>query len=132
MNELSELEQVTTNWIPFRGKNPLLRKNGTRVTLVKDRDLYLSERALKALGDPLAVSLFFDVTLSRIGMKKDAIDAPHAYPVNRNRKKGAMVSARAFCRQFNIQIEASIEFNDVSVDKNGMMILDLGKVTRVR
>lgn len=133
MNEMSELEQVTTDWIKFRGKNPALKRKSLRVTLNKGKELYLSEKAMEALGSPRAVQMYFDVKTSRIGLKADAIDALHAYPVNRRGAKGqGYLGVMLFCRHFNIRLERSVEFEDVTVDKDGMMILDLGKVTRVR
>ena len=125
---------MMTDWQEFQGGEFLERSVRPRVTLNTAGEIYFGKKAYEALGKPEAVKLYFDVGGSRIGVKP----VPHGEKtfqiVHANQSKGSYGHARAatFCKYYGIRPEARIEFQDVHIDPDGIMVLDLTKAKRVR
>jgi hypothetical protein len=124
---------MMTDWQEFDGGEFLERRVRPRVTLNIDGEIYFGKRAYEELGRPEAVKLYFDVAQSRIGVKA----VPHgektfkiAFP-SQSRMYGH-ARAATFCKYYGIKPEARIEFQDVTIDADGMMVLDLKTARRVR
>ena len=125
---------MMTDWQEFNGGEFLERRVRPRVTMNAVGEIYFGKTAYEALGKPVAVKLFFDVGGSRIGVKA----VPHGEKtfqiVHPIKAKGLYGHARAatFCKYYGIRPEARIEFQDVHVDADGIMVLDLKTARRLR
>lgn len=98
-----------------------------RVTLNRDCRMHFNGRALEALGAPDGVALLYDRRRQIIGVMASALNRPHAYRLrDQNRgTKGRVITARNFCRHYDINPVESIAFPDAAVNKDGILMLDL-------
>ena len=124
---------MLTEWQEFEGGQIGERYLRMRVTLSIDGGFYFGRRAFEALGMPEAVKLYFDVGGNRIGVKPVPIGDKTFKIVQSKPLKGRYGHLRAttFCRHYGIMPEGRIEFQDVHIEPNGMMVLDLN-TARVR
>jgi hypothetical protein len=104
------------------------------VTLNVEGCFYFGRKAFEALGMPEAVKLYFDAGGSRIGVKaaesgEKTFKVVHSDPSN---GRYGHLRASTFCRHYGIMPEARIEFQDVNIDPDGIMVLDLKTARRVR
>lgn len=105
------------------------------VTLSARRNFYLNGKALEALGDPDAVLLMYDRRYQTIGVSRTSIDKRGAYrlkPKERGRSGGRMLYAANFCRAFGVRPDETLSFFDASVDKDGVLVLDMHSVKPVK
>jgi hypothetical protein len=92
----------------------------------------LNRAAHEALGKPVAVRFFFDETLKRIGLTETSIENRYAFPLKqRDNHSYRFIHTGAFCSHFGINPEATMQFNDVTIDKEGIMTLELAKATKI-
>jgi hypothetical protein len=93
--------------------------------------LTLNQVSFDALLQPKAVELMFDPDEGLIGLKPTSPEVRHAYPV---RKQGAnksyLIGAKAFCNFYGIGLSETVAFDEIKI-QDGIMVLDLGKVTVV-
>lgn len=125
---------MTGDWQAFDGVAAKYRRTKMHVTLAASKDFYLNRIALEALGEPEAVRYFFDVGRSWIGIKKESADCEQAFPVRKkaNGQGGGLVRAGHFCNRYGLLLESSISFQEIRIDADGMLILDLKTVRRIR
>lgn len=125
---------MVTDWQEFEGGQLSERYVRPRVTLNIDGEFYFGRRAFEALGMPEAVKLYFDLGSSRIGVKGVQSGEKTFKVVRSKPSKGRYGHLRAatFCKHYGIKPEGRIEFQDVCVDADGMMVLDLKTARRVR
>ena len=125
---------MVTDWQEFEGGQLSERYVRPRVTLNIDGEFYFGRRAFEALGMPEAVKLYFDLGSSRIGVKGVQSGEKTFNVVQSKPSKGRYGHLRAatFCKYYGIKPEGRIEFQDVRVDADGMMVLDLKTARRVR
>jgi len=101
------------NWIEF-SEGPIVQDpEQIRVTLTRTGTFYLNGAALKALGEPDAVVLFYDKRLQLIGIKRASVAVKNAFLLKK--KDGDRVRARIFyasnfCKHFQIQPMETISF----------------------
>lgn len=125
---------MTTDWQEYEGGQLSERYVRTRVTLNVGGEFYFGRKAFEALGMPEAVKLYFDVGGGRIGVKAVQSGEKTFKVVHSNPANGVYghVRAATFCRHYGIKPEGRIEFQDVDIDADGMMVLDLKTARRVR
>ena len=125
---------MMTDWQEYNGGEFLERRVRPRVTLNIDGGIYFGTAAYEALGRPEAVKLYFDVSGSRIGVKPVPQGEKTFKIVHPNGSTCTYGHARAatFCKYYGIKPEARIEFLDVHIDADGIMVLDLKTARRVR
>ena len=124
---------MIADWQEFEGGQVGERYLRTRVTLNVEGCFYIGRKAFEALGMPEAVNLYFDAGGSRVGVKAVPSGEKTFKVVQSSQAKGRYGHLRAatFCRHYGIIPEARIEFQDVHIDADGMMVLDLKTVRRV-
>lgn len=125
---------IETKWTAFEEPSYVTKKAKPRVTLSPMKKFCIGAKAFRALGSPDAVLLYFDIPGNRIGMKKASLLEPISVRVTRCARDRTVgyVSAGGFCNQFRIRPEVTIEFNEITFDKDGMMILDLNSARRFK
>ena len=94
--------------------------------------ILLNHKAVKLLGSPEGVHLFFDHRKSLIGIKpagtrENAVFPLKPSPKNRHR----LIRACSFCRHYNIDVERTIQFNNPELNPEGMLILNLQTITEI-
>lgn len=103
------------------------------VTINKTGKIFLNKRALEALGDPDSVALMYDPRRSIIGIQSVPPSRRSAFRLQRKftKSNGRVVSAMNFCRHYSIRPDETLAFGSPTVNKDGIMILDLNDVRSV-
>ena len=121
------------DWTAFDGVAPHVKRVRPKATLYTSKQIYLSEASLKAIGSPNTVRLYYDVSRSRIGVRAEDPNSDHAIIVERTPgRKYGYIRAAAFCNRFGIAPTASVEFQNVIADEDGILVLDLKTATTIR
>ncbi|MGH9948828.1 MAG: hypothetical protein ACRD6X_16770 [Pyrinomonadaceae bacterium] len=109
-------------------------RDRVHVTLGKDSHIYFIGKAVEALGRPDGVALLFDRRRQVIGVMPSALNRNHAYRLRHKAGMGAgrVISAKNFCRHYAIRPEETLAFPDASVNKDGILVLDLHAVKGVK
>lgn len=123
---------MMTDWQKFTGGEYKERYNRLRVTMNPSCEINLGMRAFEILGKPKAVDLYYDVGGSRIGIKVAMPGEKTFEVVRRSEAPYGRIRGASFCRNYRIRPEATIEFQDVHIDGDGIMVLDLKTARRVR
>ena len=96
------------------------------VTMNRKGYIAMNRRTYEKLDEPKAFNLFFDTVNNRIGLKPTALAARNAFPVAKHgRHGGRMVRAYRMMQEFGIDLPETIQFRDVEIDQDEMLILDL-------
>lgn len=100
------------------------------VTINKSGALALSSVTHERLGSPEAVLIMFDRFSQRLGLKPAKLDMPNAYPVKTyGRRGGKIIRAYRLITEFGIRPPDTLEFHNPKLDADGILILDLRKVS---
>ena len=96
-----------------------------RVTLNRKGQIYMNERAIKAMGDPEVVVLMYDSYHQTIGVKASTLDKRNAFrPKKKTERVGSRILYAAnFCREFGIKPKQTLAFVRAEVDIEGVLIL---------
>lgn len=115
------------DWTEFTGAPRKVRMENPRVTLGKYKDIYLNLKAYEALGCPESIRFYYDTARDRIGLRKSSPEDNNAFPVRKERGSGAgaTIHAAYFCNNYGIKPERTIEFTNITIDANAIMVLDL-------
>lgn len=93
----------------------------------------MSRKTHQNINEPTAVQLFFDTVNNRIGIKPATSAARDAFPLAKvGRHGGQMIRAYRLMLEFGIELPQTIKFQDIMLDKDGILILDLRTATVVR
>jgi hypothetical protein len=77
--------------------------------------------------------MYYDELRKTIGVKRTQETREYAFPVRQKKNsKYMVVYVGAFCNHFQIEITNSVEFNDLTVDREGILELCLTRATGVR
>ena len=99
---------------------------GLYVTMNKIGTIVMNRVAYERTGSPAAFHVMFDKVNSRIGLKPTALTMKHAYPVRSQGRRGAkVVRANRLIKEYGIRVPDTIQFHDVEIDADGMLIVDL-------
>lgn len=125
---------MTTVWQKFECGQKGERYVRPRVTLNIDGVFYFGRKAFEALGMPDAVALYFDLDGGRIGVRAGQPGEKTFQMVHSKPSKGRYGHLRAatFCRHYGIEPAARVDFQNVHVDADGMMVLDLKTARRMK
>ena len=107
------------HWTIFEGTPGGVKREQARVTLGMNKTISLNRVAYEELGKPIAIELRFDENLKRIGQKAT------------NQEYNRWLAAGAFLTHFGITTQCSVRFEDITVDSEGVMVLDIMKTTNV-
>jgi hypothetical protein len=103
------------------------------VTLNARRSMFLNARALAAIGDPDSVALSYDRRRSIIGIQAVPPSRKSAFRLQRKSSgNGRTLAVGNFCRRFSIRPDQTYAFNSPSVNKDGILLLDLNNIRSVR
>ena len=120
------------HWEEFEGRPNRSRSDEPRVTINKKGMLLLNKVAFEALQEPQAVKLFFDPNNQSIGLKPSEPGRFNSFPVKQKDKYyNRTVAASPFCKHHGIRVERTMLFNEVEMDKDGVMTLELKKTTAI-
>jgi len=111
---------------------------GTRgrvhVTLNKECKLFFNATAVEALGGPDGVALFFDKRKKIIGVMPTALNRSHAFRLRQQFRgsRSRVITMRNFCRRYDLKPTETLAFPNASINKDGIMVLDLQDVRVVK
>ena len=118
---------MNINWIEF-SEGPIVQDaEKIRVTLTQKGTFYLNGAALKSLGEPDAVVLFYDKRLQLIGIKRSSITVKNAFILKKkdgDRLRAGIFYAANFCKHFQIQPMETIVF-ETPVMEGDVLVLSL-------
>lgn len=123
-------------WVPFHGK-PFGGPGhfGLRVTINDRCVVYLNRKAWEALGKPEAVEFLFNDTAEAIGIRHANAQLESAFPVKPKVIQGAthgyIIHAGAFLPDRKIRPRETIQFNNITIDRHGLMSLPLNSITGI-
>jgi hypothetical protein len=120
------------HWTIFEGRPIAGDRDQPRVTLDRKSVILLNIAACEHLKAPAAVQLMFDENQKRIGIRPADPREPNAFRLKK--KKGAThrtISAGAFCQHFGISVDKTVRFNNVAIDRDGIMTLELANTTSI-
>lgn len=119
-------------WTEFQGGPARGNKDMPRVTLNRRGVLLLNKHAYEALGSPAAVKLLFEEDRRCIGLMPHDIRHTNAFPVKqKDRWHNRVIQLTSFCRHHGIDIRRTVLFNEVDIDREGMMRLDLNRTQKI-
>ena len=98
-----------------------------RATINRRGNIYLNERAIKAIGEPDVVVLMYDSYHQTIGVRASTPDKLNALRPKKKDSKvgGRILYAANFCREFSIKLRSTLSFVRAEVDNEGVLILGL-------
>lgn len=98
-----------------------------RASINRRGNIYLNERAIKAMGEPDVVVLMYDSYHQTIGVRASTPDKLNALRPKKKDDKvgGRILYAANFCREFSIKLRGTLSFVRAEVDSEGVLILAL-------
>jgi hypothetical protein len=104
------------------------------VTLYVRGNIFFNGNALAAIGDPDAVALSYDRRQSIIGVQPVPPSRNCAFHLHRKHpnRNGRKISAKNFCRRYSIHPDQTYAFKSPTVNKDGILLLDMNSVRSVR
>lgn len=132
-------EQATYKdlWEPFVGR-PFSWQGDARVRVTLDRKstFYLNKAAFAALGEARAVEFMFSKKMEAIGLIPSDLRRESAFPIKPRNKKGViygyLIHGAAFMHHHDLRAGRMVHFNKITVMPDGMMVLPLAYITKVR
>ncbi len=120
------------HWTIFEGTPGGVKREQPRVTLGMNKTISLNKVAYEELGKPIAIELRFDRNLKRIGLKATSPECKNAFPIRPKKNSHyRWLSAGAFLTHFGITTQCTVQFEDVTIDSEGVMLLDINKTTNI-
>ena len=119
-------------WTDFQGGPMRGNRDMPRVTLNKRGVLLLNKIAYEALGSPAAVKLSFEENRRCIGLTPHDIRHTNAFPVKQKDKwNNRVIQLTSFCRHVGIDVRRTLLFNEIDIDREGMMRLDMNRTQMI-
>ena len=123
---------MSERWTEFEGRPNKRNTDEPRVTLNKRGVILLNRVAYDALGMPAAVKLSYEEDRRIIGLKPEDERKSNAFPVKQKDKWfNRTIFAHPFCRHFGIDIRRTVLFNEIDIDREGMMRLELNRTQTI-
>jgi|GEM_PF-1174682 len=125
------------DWTVFNGRQYTggSSRDAVRVTLHRKGMFYLNLRAFEALGSPAAVELRFNDTGRILGMKATDPTRKNAFRVRDHgtgsNSSSKRISAAALFQHLRFCVDRTVQFQDVDLDDDGVLILDLDNALTV-
>jgi hypothetical protein len=114
------------DWIKIKRGDRMPWLAGLHVTLNRKGWIVFNRTTYERIGNPEAVHLLYDRTNNRIGLQPTRTVMKDAYPVRKANRYGAMmVSAFRLLTEHAIRVPDTLEFPDVEIDEDGILIIDL-------
>ena len=123
---------MSERWTEFQGGPNRSGRDEARVTLNGRGVLLMNKTAFEALGSPAAVKLSYEEDRRVIGLKPHDTRKANAFPVKqRDKYSNRSVHLSPFCRHFGIDIRRTVLFNEIDIDREGMMRLELNRTQTI-
>jgi hypothetical protein len=121
-------------WEKFDDGEPYNTRKRIHVTINSEGKIFFNRKAFESLGSPDGVSLMYDRRRSTIGVTAAKLNEQGAYRLRQKQRKftGHIISARNFCKRFNIFPDETLAFPAADVNNDGILILDLNDVRSVK
>ncbi|MEP6947196.1 MAG: hypothetical protein ABJA02_14845 [Acidobacteriota bacterium] len=114
-------------WTEYETRARLRDGDNMAVSLWSSGVFRLNDSAIRAMGEPDAVRLFFNRAERALALVPAEVGARNAVPFRRlDGNEGRVLSALGFCRQFGILPEKAMAFDSPSISPDGAMTLHLG------
>lgn len=121
---------MTREWEEFTQKSTY-KAEMLRVSLNGRGQFGFNQKAVRELGDPAAVVLYYERSSRLIGVKGSLPDIEHSYELKQQGStQNYSVRARSFCTFYGINVGDTVVFNDVKCE-DGMLVLGLDNVTEI-
>ncbi|MFN0279417.1 MAG: hypothetical protein ACKVRN_12605 [Pyrinomonadaceae bacterium] len=120
------MEQIVEQWEEFP-IGPKDVSSELHVTMSRKGEILIGAHAFERFGKPEAALLLFDKMNSRIGLMPSHRRVANAYPmtVKSERYRHRVIRAYRFCRHHGIKVDRTIAFSEVSINEEGILILNL-------
>ncbi len=100
-------------------------------SLTRQGSLSLSRLTFERLGEPEAVLLLYERETETIGIDPAKLTDVDAFPVRpKPNKPGRVIHAVRLLREWGIPLDHGVWFPTVSIDQDGVLILDLKETRR--
>jgi hypothetical protein len=117
---------MKADWIEIKRDNLPPQFAGLRGSMTPKGEIVINRFAYQMVGAPTAFLIFYDKINQRIGLKPSILGQKNAYPAVRSGRSGAkMVRGHRLVREQRINLAHTIQFDDVQIDEDGIVILDL-------
>jgi hypothetical protein len=118
------------NFERFEDKPRAMTGNEPYVSIFPYGKMYLNRRTIELLGEPDAVALFYDKRQSVIGIQGVPPSRHYAFRLNKKDKRslGSTIAATSFFNHHKIRPSETLAFPNLTVNDEGIMILDLNDV----
>ena len=127
-----DFKKERDRWTEFEGSPNKMHAKVPRVMLSHRGVLRLNKLAYEALNSPAAVKLLFDEHEMVIGLKAEDVRRANAFPVKlKDQFHNRIIHARPFCKHFKIRVERTVLFNEIDIDRDGVMTLPLKQTINI-
>ena len=121
---------MKADWIEVSRGDVAPRWAGYYASMNRKGQIAFNRVTHERMGSPEAVNILYDRVNNRIGLKPTSRAMRNAYPLIRwSNCGGRMVRALRVMTEFGIELPATVEFREVEIDQDGILILDL-RLTR--
>jgi hypothetical protein len=127
------MEQLDSQCEKFIGGPTLAYSERVHVTINRRGTIFLNQKALRMIGDPPAVYLYFNRPKNMIIIEPTAAaTSTAAFHIRQSGPTtGRYIYANPFCKNFRIRVAATEKFVDPSVDSVGRLYLKLNETITV-
>jgi hypothetical protein len=111
-----------TRWIEF-DERQRRRSEGYFITLNGAGEFLMNRSLFEGMGQPAAVTLYFDPGSSLIGLRKADPNLPNAFAVReRGKCGGRLIRASTFARKWNIRLNGTFSFPEPKFDDDILVL----------
>lgn len=104
---------------------------GFNATLNPKGEIAMNRWTYRQLGEPEAVHILYDKANNTIGLKPTSPTFRNAYRIRpRGLYGGRVVWALRLLREANLELPETIQFQNMEIDLDGILILDLRQARR--
>jgi hypothetical protein len=122
---------MAIEWEVFT-QSPNVRIDTIRVSLNKRGLFSLNQKAFESLQNTEKVELLFAKDNKLIGMRPCSPDVAHGLPLKKQGKtKAYIVRGISYCNYHSVKPKKTLVFNEPKVDEDGVLVLNLKKVSEV-
>jgi hypothetical protein len=118
-------------WEKFKGGPRPLARDHVHVTLNRQSVFFLNDAALRLMGNPEAVHLYFNRNKDKIALTPASPRLSDAFPIRVKSNGCRVVLASTFCQHYGIQMDATHKFVGADLDSEGNLVLDLSNTVIV-
>ena len=116
---------MLAEWIEIKRGDVPPQYAGMHVTMNNKGHIVMNRFTHEQLGSPEWFRLLYDNVNHRVGLRPVAAGTPHAYPALRSNRSGVLVRAHRLMRERRIILPHTMQFDEATIDTDGILILDL-------